>query len=61
MSPPHSQSVARISEELSNHVISLYKWRKTWRLQGEVGRHPRRNQKAGVLPTSSRWCWRRPA
>ncbi|QNI69443.1 hypothetical protein [Cyanobium sp. NS01] len=36
MSPPHRQSVARISEELGIHMITLYKWRKTWRLQGEV-------------------------
>jgi transposase-like protein len=28
--------VVRISEELGIHVITLYKWRKTWRLQGEV-------------------------
>ena len=36
MSPPQRQSVARISEELGIHVMTLYKWRKTWRLQGEV-------------------------
>jgi len=36
MSPPHRLSVERISEELGIHVITLYKWRKTWRLQGEV-------------------------
>lgn len=36
MSPPMRQSVARISEELGIHVITLYKWRKTWRLQGKV-------------------------
>jgi transposase-like protein len=36
MSPPQRQSVARISEELGIHVITLYKWRKAWRLQGEV-------------------------
>ena len=36
MSPPNRQSIARISEELGIHVITLYKWRKTWRLQGEV-------------------------
>ncbi|WP_396103166.1 helix-turn-helix domain-containing protein [Cyanobium sp. Morenito 9A2] len=36
MSPPHRQSVARISEALGIHAITLYKWRKTWRLQGEV-------------------------
>jgi transposase len=35
-SPPHRQSVIRISEELGIHVITLYKWRKAWRLQGEV-------------------------
>ena len=36
MSPPHRQSVARISEELGIHMITLCKWRTTWRLQGEV-------------------------
>ena len=36
MSPPHRQSVARISEELGIHVMTLYKWRKDWRLHGEV-------------------------
>ena len=25
--------MARISEELGIHVMTLYKWRKTWRLQ----------------------------
>jgi transposase-like protein len=28
--------VARISEELGIHVMTLYKWRKAWRLSGEV-------------------------
>jgi transposase len=36
MSPPHRQSVAQISAELGIHVVTLYSWRKTWRLQGEV-------------------------
>jgi len=36
MSPPHRQSVAEISQELGIHLIILYKWRKSWRLQGEV-------------------------
>jgi len=36
MSPPHRQSVAQISAELGIHVITLYKWRKVWRLQGQV-------------------------
>jgi len=36
MSPPHRQSVALISEELGIHVVTLYKWREAWRLQGEV-------------------------
>ncbi len=36
MSPPHRQSVARISEELGIQVITLYTWRKIWRLQAEV-------------------------
>ena len=36
MSPPMRQSMVRISEELGIHVMTLYKWRKTLRLQGEV-------------------------
>ena len=36
ISPPMRQSVARISDELVIHVVTLYKWRKTWRLRGEV-------------------------
>ena len=36
MSPPHRQRVAQISAELGIHVITLYKWRKVWRLQGQV-------------------------
>ena len=36
MSPPQRQSVAQISEELGIHVVTLYNWRKAWRLQGEV-------------------------
>jgi transposase len=30
------QTVARISEELGIHVVTLCNWRKAWRLQGEV-------------------------
>jgi transposase-like protein len=36
MRPSHRESVDRISEELGIHVITLYKWRKAWRLQGEM-------------------------
>ena len=36
MSPPQRQSVAQISEELGIHVVTLYNWRKAWRLKGEV-------------------------
>ena len=36
MRPPQRQSVAQISAELGIHVVTLYNWRKTWRLQGEV-------------------------
>ena len=36
MSPPQSQSVALISEDLGIYVMTLYKRRKSWRLQGEV-------------------------
>ena len=51
MSPPHRQSVAQIFAELGIHIVTLYNWRKAWRLQG-------------VLPTShggarDRWPKRR--
>jgi transposase len=36
MSPPHRQSVAQISAELGIHVVTIYNWRKVWRLQGEA-------------------------
>jgi len=36
MSPPNRQSVLEIARELGIHAITLYKWRKAWRLQGEV-------------------------
>ena len=36
MSPPNRQSVVEIARELVIHAITLYKWRKGWRLQGEV-------------------------
>ena len=35
-SPPHRQNVAQISAELGIHIVTLYNWRKAWRLQGEV-------------------------
>ena len=36
MGPPHRQSAAQISQELGIHVITLSKWRKAWRSQGEM-------------------------
>ncbi len=36
MSPPARQSVTQISKELGIQIATLYAWRKTWRLQGEV-------------------------
>jgi transposase-like protein len=33
---PMRQSVAQISAELGIHMVTLYNWRKAWRLQGEV-------------------------
>ncbi len=36
MSPPLRQSVAQISAERGIHVVTLYNWRKTCQLQGEV-------------------------
>jgi transposase-like protein len=36
MSPPQRQSVAQICAELGTHVVTLYRWRKAWRLDGQV-------------------------
>jgi len=36
MGPPHRQGVAAIFQEFGIHVITLYKWRKAWRLQDDV-------------------------
>jgi len=36
MHSAHRRSVARNLNELSNYVMTLYKWKKAWRLQGEV-------------------------
>lgn len=35
-SPLHRLSFARISDKLNIYVVTLYNWRKTWRLQVEV-------------------------
>jgi len=39
-------------------VITLYKWRKAWRLQGELVPASDKDSRVGRPPTSSRWCWR---
>jgi transposase-like protein len=36
ISPPQRQSVAQISAELGIRVVTLYSWRKAWRLEGQV-------------------------
>ena len=36
MGPPQRQSGSQISAELGTHVVTLYNWRKAWRLQGEM-------------------------
>jgi transposase len=36
MNPPDRQSMALISAELGIHIVTLYNWRKAWRLQGVV-------------------------
>ncbi len=58
MSPPYRQSVAQISAELGIHVVTLYNWRKSWRLQGEVVPASEKILRAGEPPISSRWCSR---
>ena len=36
VSPLYRHSVAQSSAELGIHVFTLYNWRKTWLLQGEI-------------------------
>ena len=36
MSPRHRQSVGQTSAELGIQMDTLYNWRNTWQLQGEV-------------------------
>jgi len=36
MSPTPRQGVAQISTEMGIHMVTLYNWRKAWRLQGQV-------------------------
>jgi len=49
--PPQRQDVAAISQELGVHVITLYEWHKTYRLQGDVVLPPRWIKKVGPRPT----------
>ena len=36
MGPPNRQAVAQISMELGIHQATLYKWRSTWQVMGDV-------------------------
>ena len=49
MSPPMRQSVAQISTELGIHVVTLYSWRKAWRLQQELRRKDKALAEAAAL------------
>ena len=49
--------MARISKELGIHVMTLYSWRKAWRLLVEVDPHLEGNQKDEVRQPSSLWYW----
>ena len=54
MRPPQRQSVAQISAELGIHVVMLYNWWKTSRLQGEVVPASEKDPEAGAPLTSLR-------
>jgi transposase-like protein len=58
MSPPMGQSVARISEELGIHLVTLYNWRKGWRLQGEVVPASEKVPGGWSAAECSQWCSR---
>ena len=56
MGPPHRQSVAAISQELGIHVITLYKWLKIWRLQGDMVPASQKDPEGWGPADKSRWC-----
>jgi transposase len=56
MSPPYRQSVAQISAELGIHVVTLYNWRRTLRLQGEVVPAFSKHPDGWSATDKSRWC-----
>jgi len=60
MSRRNRQSVApEISRNWVFHVVTSTKWRKTWRLQGEVGGLASAKDPEGwVPPNKFTWCWR---
>jgi hypothetical protein len=60
MSPLHMQSVAEISQELGIHVITLYMWRKAWRLQGEVVPATQKEPEGWGPADKFTWRWRPP-
>ena len=49
MTPPRRQIVGQISAELGIHVVTLYNWRKTWRIQGEVVPASEKDPEQGLL------------
>ena len=53
MSPPARQSVARISEETGIHICTLYAWRKSWRLEGEVVPASQKDPEAGLIKSQA--------
>ena len=56
MGPPHRQSCTEIAQELGIHVITLYKWRKAWRLQGEVVPATQKDPEGWGRPRPFAWC-----
>jgi transposase len=58
ITPPHRQSVAQISTDLGIHVVTLYNWGKTLRLQGEVVPAADRAPDGWVATDNLRWFWK---
>jgi hypothetical protein len=60
MRPPKRQSVARITEALGIHVVSLCSLKKAWRLERDMMPASEKKTLMGTgLPTRSRCCLRR--
>lgn len=60
MTPLHRQSVAQNSADLGIRGVTLYNWKKAWRLQGDMVLASEKAQSTGLhrqVQGGARDCW----